>query len=46
MVFMMLLVKQITGILPRYLAIDQGPIVVMMENYRNWLVVEFIYELS
>ena len=35
--FMMLLVKQLIGI-QKNLAIDQGPIVVMMENYRSGLL--------
>ena len=30
--------------LPRYLAIDQGPIPVMIENYRRRTFVELIYE--
>ena len=28
-----------------YLAIDQGPAIVMMENYRKRFVMEIIYEL-
>ena len=36
--FMMRLVKQIIGTRKHYLAIDQGPIVVMIENYRSGLL--------
>ncbi len=38
MVFMMRLAKHANWYTPRYLAIDQGPIVVMMENYRSGLL--------
>ena len=38
MVFMMHSVKLPIGIRHSYLAIDQGPIVVMMENYRTGLL--------
>ncbi len=31
-------VNRITGIPQRYLAIDQGPIVIMIENYRTGLL--------
>ncbi len=38
MVLLMRLMKQKTGMQSRYLAIDQGPEIVMIENYRSGLM--------
>jgi hypothetical protein len=38
MAFMMRLILRKTGVASSYLAIDQGPIVIMIENYRTGLL--------